>query len=147
MRDGKSNLQIVHLGTLTLSGTTPNASAWVDTRGFDECTILLSTNTVTDAGDSAGFTGTVQHSDLTTAASAAAIVAADTVDGVISQTVTLDTDDNKDIGAVGYVGSKRYVRQNFVGTTGTNAVVVVRAILSNAARAPTTLIGTSVAAT
>ena len=147
MRDGKSNLQIVHLGTLTLSGTTPAASAWVDTRGFDECTILLSTATVTDAGDSAGFTGTVQHSDLTTAASAAAIVAADSTDGVISQTVTLDTDDNKDIGAVGYVGSKRYVRQNFVGTTGTNAVVVVRAILSNAARAPTTLIGTSVAAT
>ena len=57
MRDGKSNMQIVHLGTLTLSGSTPNASAWVDTRGFDECTIVLSTNTVTDAGDAAGFTG------------------------------------------------------------------------------------------
>lgn len=147
MRDGKSNMQVVHLGTLTLSGTTPNASAWVDTRGFEECTILISTNTVTDAGTTAGFTGTVQHSDLTTAASAAAIVAADTVDGVISQTVTADTDDNKDIGGVGYIGSKRYVRANFVGTTGTDAVVVVRAILGRPARAETTLVGTSVAAT
>jgi hypothetical protein len=147
MRDGKSNMQIVHLGTLTLSGSTPNASAWVDTRGFDECTILLSTNTVTDAGDSAGFTGTVQHSDLITAVSAAAIVAADTPDGVISQSVTADTDDNKDIGGVGYVGSKRYVRMNLVGTTGTNAVVVVRALLGKPAQAKTTLLGTSVAAT
>jgi hypothetical protein len=147
MRDGKSNLQIVHLGTLTLSGTTAAASAWVDTRGFDECTILLSTNTVTDAGTASGFTATGQHSDLTTAASAASIVAADTTDGTITVTVTADGDDNKDIGAVGYVGSKRYVRFNVVGTTGTDAAVVVRAILSNAARAPTTLIGTSVAAT
>ena len=147
MRDGKSNLQIVHLGTLTLSGTTPAASAWVDTRGYDECTILLSTNTVTDAGTASGFTATGQHSDLTTAASAAAIVAADTMDGTITVTVTADADDNKDIGAVGYIGSKRYVRFNVVGTTGTDAAVVVRAILGKSAREPATLIGASVAAT
>jgi hypothetical protein len=140
-------MQVVHLGTLTLSGTTPNASAWVDTRGFDDCTILLSTNTVTDAGAAAGFTGTVQHSDLTTAVSAADVVAANTTDGTISVSVTSDSDDNKDIGGVGYIGSKRYVRMNFVGTTGTDAVVVVRAILGKPARAETTLIGASVAAT
>ena len=147
MRDGKSNLQIVHLGTLTLSGTTPGASAWVDTRGYDDVLILLSTNTVTDAGTAAGFTGTAQHSDLTTAASAAAIVAADAPDGVISVTVTADADDNKDIGGVAYVGAKRYVRLNLVGTAGTDAVVVVRAILGKPAIAKTTLIGASVAAT
>ena len=38
-------------------------------------------------------------------------------------------------------------RQNLVGTTGTNAVVVVRAIIGKPAQAKTTLIGTSVAAT
>lgn len=147
MRDLKSNIQIVHLGSITLSGTTPGASAWVDMRGFDSAAIVLHTNTVTDAGDTAGFTFTAQHSDLTTAASAAALVAADTTDGTISLTVTSDADDNKCIGAVGYRGSKRYLRLNGVGTTGTNAVVTVYAVISHDAQAPATFVGTSVAAT
>lgn len=147
MRDGKSNTQIVHLGTVTLSGTTPAASAWVDTRGYDSCTIVLHTNTVTDAGTSAGFTLTAQHSDLTTAASAAALVAADTTDGTISLTVTSDSDDNKLIGGIGYRGAKRYLRLNGVGTTGTDAVCVVYAVLDKASQAPVTFVGSSVAAT
>lgn len=147
MRDTKSNTQMVHLGTLTLSGTTPNASNWVDLRGFGSCILVLSTNTVTDAGTTAGFTATAQHSDLTTAASAAALVAADTTDGTFTVTVTADTDDNKDIGGIGYRGGKRYARLNLVGTTGTDAVVVVRAFLENSSQAPVTFIGTSVAAT
>ena len=147
MRDLKSNIQLVHLGSITLSGTTPGASAWVDLRGFDSAAIVLMTGTVTDAGDSAGFTFTAQHSDLVTAASAAAVVAGDTTDGTISVTVTSDAADNVVAGAVGYRGSKRYLRLNGVGTTGTNAVVSVHAILSHDAQAPATLIGTSVAAT
>jgi hypothetical protein len=147
MRDIKSNTQIVHLGAITLSGTTPGASSWVDTRDFDACTIVLVTQTVTDAGDSAGFTFTAQHSDLTTAASAASIVAADSVNGAISLTVTADADDDKVIGAIGYKGSKRYVRFNGVGTTGTNAVVKVLAIMNRPARAATTFVGSAVAAT
>jgi hypothetical protein len=147
MRDMLSNMQSVLLGTITLSGTTPGASSWVDTRDFDACTIVLVTQTVTDAGDSAGFTFTAQHSDLTTAASAASIVAADSVNGAISLTVTADADDDKVIGAIGYKGSKRYVRLNGVGTTGTNAVVKVLAIMNKPARAATTFVGTAVAAT
>lgn len=146
MRDLKSNIQIVHLGSITLTGTTPSASAWVDMRGFDSAAIVLHTNTVTTAGTS-GFTFTAQHSDLTTAASAAALVAADTTDGTISLTVTADTDDNKCIGAVGYRGSKRYLRLNGVGTTNTAAVVTVYAVISHDAQAPATFVGTSVAAT
>ena len=147
MRDLKSNIQLVHLGLITLSGTTPGASAWVDLRGFDSAAIVLTTGTVTDAGDSAGFTFTAQHSDLTTAASAAAVVAGDTTDGSISVTVTSDASDNVVAGAVGYRGSKRYLRLNGVGTTGTNAIVSVYAVLSHDAQAPATFVGTSVAAT
>lgn len=147
MRDIKSNTQIVHLGAITLSGVTPGASAWVDTRGFDAAMIVLQTNTVTDAGTASGFTFTAQHSDLTTAASAAALVAAETTDGTIALTVTADTDDNKLIGAVGYRGAKRYLRLNGVGTTGTDAVVTVYAVIERAAQAPATFVGTSVAAT
>jgi hypothetical protein len=147
MRDMISNKQVVLIGTVTLSGTTPGATSWVDTRGFDACTLLLATDTVTDAGATAGFTFTAQHSDLTTAASAAAIDAADSVNGTIALSVTVDTDDNKLIGGIGYKGSKRYVRMNGVGTTGTNATVKVYAILNVPNRAKTTFLGTAVAAT
>ena len=147
MRDLKSNLQIVHLGSITLSGTTPGASAWVDTRGFDSAMIVLHTNTVTDAGTASGFTFTAQHSDLVTAVSAAALVAGDTTDGTIALTVTADTDDNKLIGAVGYRGAKRYLRLNGVGTTLTDATVTVYAVLGNDLQAPATFVGASVAAT
>jgi hypothetical protein len=147
MRDMINNKQVVFLGVVTLSGVTPAASSWVDTRGFDACTIVLKTNTVTDAGTADGFTVTAQHSDATTAASAAAIVAKDSVDGVIALTVTADADDNKVIGGIGYKGSKRYVRLNAVGTTGTDATVDVYAILNKPHRAETTFVGTAVAAT
>jgi hypothetical protein len=147
MRDMLSNKQVVLLGTVTLSGTTPSATSWVDTREYDACTIVLVTQTVTDAGDAAGFTFTAQHSDLTTAASAAAITAADSVNGAISLTVTADADDDKVIGGIGYKGNKRYVRLNGVGTTATSAVVKVLAIMNKPHRAATTFVGTSVAAT
>lgn len=147
MRDMLNNKQVVHLGNLTLSGTTPAASAWVDTRGFDACTIMVVNNTITDAGTTSGFTCTVQHGDDSTAAGAAAIVAADSVDGDIAITVTADDADNTVAGGIGYKGSKRYVRVNAVGTTGTNADVSVIAVLNKPHRAATTFVGTSVAAT
>ncbi len=147
MRDMLSNKQIVLIGTVTLSGVTPGATSWVDTRGFDACTLVLATDTVTDAGTASGFTFTAQHADDTAAASAADIVAADSVNGTIALSVTVDTDDNKLIGGIGYKGSKRYVRMNGVGTSGTDATVKVYAVLNKPHRAATTFVGTAVAAT
>lgn len=147
MRDMLRNKQVVHLGNLSLSGTTPAASAWVDVRSFDACTIVLVNNTVTDAGTTAGFTATVQHSDTTAAADAAAIVAADSVDGSLTVVVTSDSASNTVAGGVGYRGGKRYVRMNVVGTTGTDADVSVMAVLNKPHRAATTFVGTKVAAT
>jgi len=147
MRDMLSNKTAVLLGTVTLSGATPGATSWVDVRGYDACTLMLATDTVTDAGTTAGFTFTVQHSDTTVAGDAAAIAAADSVNGTIALTVTADADDNKLIGGIGYKGSKRYVRMNGVGTTGTDATVKVYAILNKPHRAKTTFVGANVAAT
>ena len=147
MRDMLSNKQVVLLGTVTLSGTTPGATSWVDTRGFDACTLILATDTVTDAGAAAGFTFTVQHSDTTVAGDAADIVAADSVDGTIALSVTADGDDNKLIGGIGYKGSKRYVRMKGVGTLATDATVKVYGILNMPHRAKTTFVGSNVAAT
>jgi hypothetical protein len=142
-----SNCQTVDLSTDTLAGTTPNASAWVDTRGFSGAAIEVLTGVVTDAGTAAGFTGTMQHSDTTADADAVDVVAAETTNGTISQTVTADTDDNVVVGVIGYNGSKRYVRINYVGTTGTDAVVRTVARLGKPHKAPTTYVGASVAAT
>ncbi len=147
MRDMLSNKQVVHLGNLALSGTTPAASSWVDLRGFDAATIVLVNNTVTDAGTAAGFTATAQHSDTTAASDAAAIAAADSVDGATTITVTDDAADDVLAGGIGYKGSKRYLRLNVVGTSGTSADVSVLAILNKPHRAKTTFAGTKVAAT
>ena len=147
MRDIIPNIQVVRLGKQTLSGTTPNASAWVDMRDFDACALMLLNDTVTDAGDANGFTATMQHSNTTAAADAAAVTAAETTNGAATVTVTLDTADNVVAGVVGYNGTRRYARMNIVGTTGTNAVVEVVAILTKASQVPTTFIGASVAAT
>lgn len=147
MRDMLNNKQVVLLGTVTLSGTTPGATSWVDTRGYDACTLMLATDTVTDAGTAAGFTFTVQHADSTAASAAANIDAADSVNGTIALSVTADADDNKLIGGIGYKGNKRYVRMNGVGTALTDATVKVYAVLNMPHRAKTTFVGTNVAAT
>lgn len=147
MRDNLSTQQVVHLGNVAVSGTTPAASAWVDTKGFESATIVLVANTVTDAGTAAGFTASVQDGSTTVASAAAAIVAADSVDGEIAVTVTSDAADNTNAGGIGYVGNERYVRMNIVGTTGSDADCSVLAILGNPDVAPTTFIGVNVAAT
>lgn len=148
MHDNLTKMQVVDLGTITLSGTTPAASAWVDLKGFNSATIVLRNGTITDAGTASGFTAAVQSGDSSLASGAAAIGADDSVDGsTITITVTSDTADDSVAGAVGYVGDARYIRLNITGTTGTAAVVSVQAILGDASREATTFIGTSVAAT
>jgi len=147
MRDMLNNKQVVHLGNVTVSGVTPAASSWVDVKGFDACTLVMVSNTVTDAGTAAGFTATLQEGDDSTAAGATAVAAADAVGGTLTITEVTDGDDNTISGAVGYKGSSRYARLNVVGTTGSDADVSVIAILNKPHRAATTLVGTAVAAT
>ena len=147
MRDLISNMTTVDMSTDTLSGVTPNASAWLDTKGYGAAAIEVLTGDVTDAGTAAGFTGTMQHSDTTADGDAADVVAADTTNGTISVTVTSDAADNIVAGVIGYNGGKRYVRVNYVGTTGTDAIVRTVGRLGKPHTAPTTYVGASVAAT
>lgn len=146
-RDGKNELQLVHLGNLTLSGTSPAASAWVDTRGFDKVTLVPVANTITDAGTADGFSFEVQESDTTAAADATAVADAALIGTEAALTVTSDTADNSVAGGIGYVGSQRYVRIVATGTTGTDADVSVVAVLGDASYEPRAFVGTSVAAT
>ncbi|PIY28395.1 MAG: hypothetical protein COZ09_10115 [Comamonadaceae bacterium CG_4_10_14_3_um_filter_60_42] len=135
------------MSTDTLSGITPNASAWLDVRGYDAATIEILTGAVTDAGTAAGFTATLQHSDTTANGDAANVSADEAVNGTVTVTVTDDAADNVVAGALGYLGNKRYIRVNYVGTTNTAAVVRTIGRLGRPHRAPTTYIGASVAAT
>lgn len=147
-RDLKSNISVVHLGNLTLSGVTPAASSWVDTRGYDSCVLIAVNNTVTDAGTASGFSFVVQDSDTTAAADAVAVADAE-LNGLESAlTVTSDAADNAIAGLIGYVGNARYARLQATGTTNTAADVSVIAILTKAHLTGTMSgVGTAVAAT
>jgi len=147
MRDLISNSQMVHLGNVTVSGTTPAVSSYVNLRGFDGCTIVVVNNTVTDAGTASGFTVTLQESADTAGASAATVATTDTVGGANTIAVTSDSADNTIAGAIGYRGGEQYAGITVTGTTGSDADISVFAILGKPHRAPTTFIGTAVART
>jgi len=147
MRDNLSNCQVVHLGNVTVSGTTPAVSSYVDLQGYGACTLAVIANTVTDAGTAAGFTVTLQESADTTAAAAGTVATTDTVDGSNTVTVTSDAADNTNAGGMGYVGDSRYVGISVTGTTGSDADISIVAILGKPSAAATTFIGTAVART
>ena len=150
MRGMISNQTILRGAPQTLSGVTPNNSALIDRRGYSGLTVYLATDAVTDAGTSAGFTMKLQHSDTTVGTDFVDVPAAGLVAGLSGSTtvtVTLDTADNLIAGGVGYVGGKRYVRGVITGTTLTDAIVNVLAVLGKPTQAPATIVGATTAAT
>lgn len=147
MRDMLNNTQVVHLGNLTLSGTTPAVSSYVSMAGFQACTIVLVANTVTDAGAAAGFTATLQESADTAGSSATSVAAAGAVNDTLTLSLTDDDADNTVIGSFGYIGGQPYAGVSITGTSGTDADVSVIAILQKPRSAPPTLVGTAVART
>ncbi len=147
MRDLISNTSMIHLGNVTVSGTTPATSDYVDMRGFDGATIVVVNNTVTDAGTVVGFTATLQESTDTAGSSASTVATTDTVGGANTIVVTSDAADNTIPGAIGYIGGERYAGITVTGTTGSDADISVFAILGKPHRAPTTFVGTAVART
>jgi hypothetical protein len=147
MRDFVSNIQEVRAPNQTLSGVTPNNSQAIDRRGFDALRISLQTGVVTDAGTADGFTMKLQHSDTLVGADFSDVPAIQMVNNVATVVVTSDDADTVTAGVLGYLGNRRYVRAVFTGTTGTNAVVHIHAMLGRPHRAPTTPIGASLATT
>lgn len=147
MRDNVSNLQMVHLGNVAVSGTTPAVSKYANLAGFQAATIVVVNNTVTDAGTASGYTVTLQESTSSAGSGAATVAATDTVGGAVTVTVTDDAADDMIAGQFGYLGTKQYVGVTVTGTTGSNADFSVYAILGKPSRAPTTFVGTAVSRT
>jgi hypothetical protein len=127
-KDMRSYIQLATGMVATLSGTTPAKSNIIDMADTEALTFTVCTGTVTDAGTASGFAFEVQESDTTADSAFTAVVDADLVGLESALTVTADGDDDKAIGTIGYIGSKRYVRIVATGTSGTNAVVHVQAI-------------------
>lgn len=146
-RDGKSELQLVHLGNLALSGDTPEASAWVDAREFDKLTLVVVSNTITDAGDASGIVFEVQESDTTADADATAVGDDELLGSESDLTITADDADDAVVGGIGYVGNSRYVRIQATGSTGTDADVSILAVAGDSIYEPRTFVGEAVAAT
>ncbi len=147
-REIANKTQVVHLGNSALTGTTPDASDWVDTRGADAVTFVIVNNSVVDAGTAAGVSFEVQEGDTTAAAQATAVADADLTALESTLAVTSDGADDAIGGIIGYVGNKRYARIEATGTTGTNADFSVVAILQYLNQTATDAgIGASVAAT
>lgn len=107
----------------TLSGVTPSAGNIVDVADYQAATFLYQTGAVTDAGAAAGFSVEIQESDTTAAADFTAVADADLVGAEADLAVTADNVDSVAIGALGYIGTKRYVRAVVTGTANTDAIV------------------------
>jgi hypothetical protein len=123
MTDLRSESSVAFGIYATLSGTTPAKGNIVNLADYGTATFAYVTGAVTDAGAAGGFTLEVQESDTTADADFAAVADADLVGTEAGLAVTVDTEDSKAIGSIGYIGSKQYVRVVVTGTTGTNAAI------------------------
>lgn len=148
MFDTLNESTLIHMGKVTLSGTSAVASSLVDMQGYNALEIALVAGTITDAGTASGYTVKLQESDTTVAGDFTDVVAADAVNGTVSVTNTVDTDDDKLIGRLGYTGRKRYVRVVATGTTNSAGDLHPVARLSHSGLSrPNTAIGAATAAT
>lgn len=122
MRDLYSNLGAVNLLDPQDTADTDTATAWLDTKNFEGALLIAHVGTITGVDASNYVTPVLQESDTTAAADATAVAAAD----MIGAFTKIDaTSEDSVVQAVGYKGSKRYVRINFdwTGTAVTAALV------------------------
>lgn len=138
----------VLLGKLTFSGTSTVTTSLIDMQGYDALDICVLNATINDAGTASGHTIKLQESDLTTAVSFTDVATINGVNSAVTVSTTLDADDDKIAGVLGYVGGKRYVRASGTGTTLSDGIVYVMGRRSRGGIAkPVTIIGAATAAT
>lgn len=133
--DQKNELKDVNAFDIqSISTDTTTNGEIIDLQGFEACTFVFQTGTVTD-GD---YTVLIQEGDDSGLSDAAAVADADLVGTEADASFSADTDDNK-VSSIGYIGSKRYVRFNVVSTnTSTGATVGAIALLGRPHSAPVT---------
>ncbi|WP_138423714.1 hypothetical protein [Maritimibacter alexandrii] len=145
--DCRSLTVMAHGLLATLSGATPAKGNIVDVSDAGAATLFLQTGTVTDAGGAAGFSFEVQESDTDADADFTPVADADLVGTEAALSVTDDDDDNKALGSIGYIGTKKHVRVVATGTTGTDAIVSGTWVLQNLRYSPGGTAAAEIAAT
>ena len=144
MRDGLSKIQVKRAHSPYYYGAN---TAWmseiIDVQGYDSLTFLMAIGTVVDAD--ATFVVLMQESDSPTFATANDVADSDMVSqtrGTQAETAAaFQFDDDDEVRAIGYIGTKRYVRLYVTPANNTGyANVGIMAILDrpNPANAPIT---------
>lgn len=126
MRDGLSKLRIRPL--IAPAAATTNDTAWVsniiDTLGYDEVTLAVVSGTFSDAD--ATVTALLEEGDVSNLSDAAAVADADMVsmtNGTAPETAAAFTfADDGETRAIGYTGSKRYIRLTLTPANNTGNV-------------------------
>lgn len=128
MRDLKNNIAIVHLLDPADTADTDTVSLILDTKGFNSAVLAVSVGAITGVDGSNYLTPVLQDSDTTTGTDFAAVNAA-YIQGAFTKIDA--TSEDQTTQAVGYTGSKRYLRVNldFTGTAITAALDSVVGIL------------------
>jgi hypothetical protein len=143
MFDQKSDLNFTRAANLTVGNNVQN-SALIDMKGWSALTVLVEAETITAAG--AGITFKLQHSNSTVAGTFEDCTAAEVIGA--ASAVTVDADDDKLMGTIGYRGNRRYVRLVATGGASTNGVVHAVFVRGRATTSsPVASIGTTTAAT
>ena len=107
MRDSYNSAIVAHLLDPAAAITADTKSNYVDVSGYEsaEFMVVMGASANLDSGDY--FTPVLQHSDLTTDVSFAAVDSADILDAFSAvNSGSLDSTTQR----VGYIGDKRYVR-------------------------------------
>lgn len=133
MRDMKNNVKVLNaLDIQTIATDTNTDGEIIDLRGFESCTFVFQTGTVTD-GD---YTVVIQEGDEANLSDADAVADKDLLGTEADASFDADDDDNE-VSKIGYVGEKRYVRMRIVSTnTSSGAVVGAVAVLGHPHAAP-----------
>lgn len=131
--DMKNNIKVLNAFDIqTVSSDTTTNGDIIDLKGFEACTFVFQTGTVTD-GD---YTVLIQEGDDSGLSDAAAVADSDLIGTEADASFAADTDDNA-VSKIGYIGDKRYVRFNVVSTnTSSGAVIGAVGVLGHAALAP-----------
>lgn len=130
MKDLYNNLAIVQ-ALAPVAVAADNTGSAIDLAGYDSALIILSVGTVTDGT----YAIEIQESDTTTAGDFAAVDAADLIG---TEKTGITTTNDETYYAVGYKGSKRYIRYVITETSAgsTGGVMSVVVIKGNPAHAP-----------
>lgn len=117
-----------------VTDNTAQVSAIIDTAGYESCTLVLDTGTLSDAD--ATFAVTMEHGNDSALADTAVPAATDLI-GTVAL-AGFDFSGDNVCRKLGYIGSKRYVRMTVTPTGNTGNVFLAGvAVLGNPKVAPT----------